>query len=294
MCLIRLLKRNTHFCVRITLSLLPASIPIIQWFIPHHSKGSHSIHFATLLPFISHSQFFKQTIPSFTTLCIQIITNIHLGLILQHQLRFPQKLPTELPHSLQNSRSRILHIRRAIRRTIHHTHPPFSLLMHNIERKRSCQHIKLISYSSLPLSIRTRQSQQINPLHFIAPIIDKSLVKQKHILRILHHHIPFVHSSIPSILRLLQIIREAFHPSIASGQLIPVIIHIQLPSIHPTSLTCCVAFRFRCEHTFRITQFRSSLLFFGATFTVLLFTTAPQSYAIAQSRREVQFDRIVS
>ena len=176
--------------------------------------SQHSIR--TLFPSTSHSQFFKQTIPSFTTLCIQIITNIHSGLILQHQLRFPQKLPTELPHSLQNSRSRILHIRRAIRRTIHHTHPPFSLLMHNIERKRSCQHIKLISYSSLSLSIRTRQSQQINPLHFIAPIIDKSLVKQKHILRILHHHIPFVHSSIPSILRLLQIIREAFHPSIAS------------------------------------------------------------------------------
>ena len=117
-----------------------------------------------------------------------------MGRIPQHQLRFPQKLPTELPHCIHKSRSRILHIRCAIRRTIHHTHPPLSLLMHNIERKRFRQHIKLIPYSSLPLFIRTRQSQQINPLYFVAPIIDKSLVKQKHILRILHHHIPFVHS----------------------------------------------------------------------------------------------------
>ena len=149
-------------------------------------------------------------------------------------------------------------------------------------------------FITLSLFFRTRQSQQINPLHFIAPIIDKSLVKQEHILRILHHHIPCVHSLPPSFLRLLQLIREAFHSSIASRQAVPVIIHIQLPSIPPSSLTCCTAFRFRCEHTFRITQSRSSFLFFGATFTVLRFSAKPQSYAIAQSRREVQFDRIAS
>ena len=66
-------------------------------------------------------------------------------------------------------------------------------MMHDIERERVRQHVKLIPYPSKPLASQTRQSQQIDPLHLVAPIVDEPLVEQQHVLRELHHHVPSIH-----------------------------------------------------------------------------------------------------
>lgn len=103
-------------------------------------------------------------------------------------------------------------------------------MMHDIERERVRQHVKLIPYPSKPLASQTRQSQQIDPLHFVAPIVDEPLVEQQHVLRELHHHVPSIHSR-QSFLRLLQVVREALHPRVVSRQSVPVVVDIKLPSI---------------------------------------------------------------